>query len=80
MKKYILFICLTLVGLVGNTQNSNNYKDTSFKVFGECEQCKDRIELAAKMKGVKTAVWDVDTKMLLIQYNPSLIKLEKNSK
>jgi hypothetical protein len=77
MKKYILFICLTLVGLVGNSQNSNNYKDTSFKVFGECEQCKDRIELAAKMKGVKTAVWDMDTKILLLQYDPTIIKLEK---
>ena len=49
----------------------------SFKVFGACEQCKDRIETTLKIKGVKNANWNVDTKQLALEYNPAVISLEK---
>lgn len=54
-------------------------KDTavSFKVFGACEQCKTRIETTLKSKGVKSALWDVDTKQLSLVYNPAIISIEK---
>ena len=75
MKNYILLVCLTLVSILCIAQNK--LTETSFKVFGECEQCKSRIELAAKLKGVQSAVWDMDTKMLLLAYDPNIISLEK---
>ena len=34
--------------------------------------CKMRIEEAAKGKGVKSAIWDVDTKYLSLNFNPSV--------
>jgi len=48
-------------------------KDTTvvLKVFGNCEMCKDRIEEASKGKGVKSAIWDVDTKILTLVYDVS---------
>src|SRR5258705_13086706 len=54
-------------------------RDTTivFKVWGNCEMCKDRIEEAAKGKGVKSAIWDVDTKFLTLDYDPSLTTTEK---
>jgi outer membrane receptor for ferrienterochelin and colicin len=60
-------------------QKNISAKDStvSFKVFGVCDQCKDRIEKAAKGKGVRSAVWDVDTKMLLLAFNPKLTSIEK---
>jgi len=55
------------------------HQDTavSFKVFGACEQCKGRIETAVKVRGVKTAVWDVDSKMLSLVFDPSKISIDK---
>jgi copper chaperone CopZ len=50
---------------------------TTFKVFGVCEQCKQRIEGALKVKGIKSAVWNIDSKMLSVSYSPSKISLEK---
>ena len=48
-----------------------------FKVFGVCEQCEHRIEEAAKGKGVQSATWNVNTKMLELAYNPSKTTLDK---
>ena len=71
--------CLVFAGKASYSQNKSLAADTSitFKVFGACVQCKDRIENAVKGKGVKTASWDVDSKQLLLVYNPSKIALEK---
>lgn len=44
-----------------------------FKVKGNCETCKARIEKAAlSVKGVKTAEWDEKTGMLHMNYDPKL--------
>jgi outer membrane receptor for ferrienterochelin and colicin len=39
--------------------------------------CKNRIEKAAKGKGITSAIWDVDTKILSLDYDPSITSLEK---
>jgi hypothetical protein len=54
-------------------------KDTSvsFKVWGACEQCKDRIERVVKGKGVKSASWSIESKMLTLVYNPTQTNLDK---
>lgn len=50
---------------------------TTFKVYGECGMCKNRIEKALQVEGVKTASWNVDTKQLTVVYNPKVISLKK---
>lgn len=73
MKKFIIYLflfnCFNAIG-----QNNNTPKDTlvTFEVSGNCEMCKARIEDAAKGKGVKSAIWDVDTKILTLNFNPSI--------
>jgi len=54
-------------------------KDTTvaFKVFGNCEMCKMRIEKAALIKGVKSAGWDIDTKVFTLEYDPRVVSLQK---
>ena len=48
----------------------------TFGVSGNCEMCKDRIEEAAKsVKGVASAVWDVKTKIIKVEYNGNLTNL-----
>ena len=72
-------LCLAFTGKASYAQNKILAADSTitFKVFGACEQCKDRIEKAVKSKGVKTAVWNVDSKQLLLVYDPSKISIEK---
>jgi len=46
-----------------------------FKVSGNCEQCKDRIETAAKsVPGVSSAEWNSETKMLHVQFDETKTK------
>ncbi len=80
MKKYIWLLLLLMAAAAADAQISKLVsKDTSisFKVFGACVQCKARIEATAKIKGVRSAVWDVDTKQLALVYNSSAVALEK---
>lgn len=45
--------------------------NTMFKVAGECEMCKDRIEATAKkVKGVKGAEWSGEKQMLNLTFDP----------
>lgn len=76
---YLLVLCLLLYSITSYPQAHKISKDTavSFKVFGACEQCKQRIENALNIKGIKYARWNVDTKMLSLKYNPSKITEEK---
>ena len=43
-------------------------KKESFKVYGECEMCKRRIENTLKVDWIKSANWNVESKVLTVQY------------
>ncbi len=78
--KYLLLFFLVILGPVAYSQNvKTTTADTSitFKVYGACIQCKDRIENALKVKGVRTASWDIESKQLVLVYNPGQISLDK---
>ncbi len=48
-------------------------QEASFIVSGNCGMCKDRIEEAAKsVKGVTSAVWNVKSKKMDVEFNASL--------
>lgn len=46
---------------------------TSFQVAGVCDMCKERIENALDIKGVKIATWSVETKICNVTYNAEKI-------
>ena len=52
-------------------------KTETFKVSGNCGMCKSKIEKAAKEAGAKTAIWNVDTKMLTVFYKSSSSRLSR---
>jgi len=57
-------------GGVGKSGNNAAQVHESIKVAGECEICKDRIEKAANsIDGVSSAMWDIETKTLHLQYD-----------
>ena len=56
----------------------NDLKTDTFKVYGNCGMCKRTIETAAAgLEGVKSAVWNMDTDMLTVTYNPSKVTLDQ---
>jgi len=55
----------------GNTK-SQTLQVATFGVSGLCDLCKERIETAAKsVSGVSSAIWDVDTKKIKVEFNPA---------
>src|SRR5215203_1615408 len=81
MYRIYLIVCLFIalfINSAAKSQSSNTKdKSTSFKVLGVCEMCKKRIEKALKTKGVETADWDIDTKILSVVFDTTKITLDK---
>ncbi|MGN6400514.1 MAG: TonB-dependent receptor domain-containing protein, partial [Flavisolibacter sp.] len=79
--KYTKYLCIILMSIFSSVVHaqSNNATDTtvSFKVAGECAQCKQRIQKSLKIKGVKSANWNVETRMLTVTYAPSIISVDQ---
>ena len=72
LKLTALFI---LISSIGYTQNNNS--KTIFEVDGVCKMCKKRIEKASlKTKGVKSAVWNLETHQLQLIYNEQKVDIE----
>lgn len=75
MKKVILVVIL-LIGTVTFAQNKN--AKATIEVDGVCNMCKERIEKAAiRAKGVKLAIWDVNTHDLKLIYDERRTDLKK---
>jgi hypothetical protein len=61
----ILVVCLT----ISSSIFAQKEKTESFKVSGECNMCKKKIEKAAKEAGASFASWSPQTKILKVTYN-----------
>ena len=65
------FIAVLFIGSLFSNQSmaqaQASQKET-VKVWGSCGMCKKKIEKAAKSAGAETAVWDVESHMLSLEY------------
>ena len=78
MKQLTLILAL-IVTTMTFAQNKN--AKASMEVDGVCGMCKERIEKAAiRTKGVKSAVWNVDTHELKLIYDERKTDLKTISK
>lgn len=74
MKNLVVALIL-LVTSMTFAQNKN--AKASFEVDGVCMMCKERIEKAAiKSKGVKSAIWNVETHELKLIFDENKIDLK----
>jgi outer membrane receptor for ferrienterochelin and colicins len=78
IKLLLLMLCIGHVVLAQQNQ-STLLRDTSltFTVQGACVQCKNRIETAAKGRGVGLATWDIDSKILSLSFDRAQTTVEK---
>jgi copper chaperone CopZ len=73
MKKYLFTFFIFL-----NFSFKSTNTETSFKVQGNCEMCKQRIEKAAKkLKGVKSATWSMNTHLIKVIYTSEITSIER---
>lgn len=70
--RLLLMSAFTLFSLATFAQS----KTDTFKVYGNCNMCKNRIEKAAKLEGVTSAVWNVDTKIMTVTYDNAKVTNE----
>ncbi len=78
MKQLTLILALIVTTMIF-AQNKN--AKASMEVDGVCGMCKERIEKAAiKTKGVKSAVWSIETHELKLIYDENKTNLETISK
>jgi len=63
------------------TEFVNGLASSTFKVWGNCEMCKETIEGSLKIDGVIDSEWNTETKAMVVSYDTvkvSLNQIEKN--
>jgi mercuric ion binding protein len=74
--KNLLIIALCFIGFSIKAQT---VKTETLAVKGNCEQCKERIENAADIKGVKVCKWNEKTKVATITYDTLKVSMDQIS-
>jgi hypothetical protein len=73
---FSLVLMLTFIALNiparATTVSAGQVKTETFKVWGKCDTCKERIEDAAKAAGASGAKWSDKTLMLTVTFDPSV--------
>jgi hypothetical protein len=84
VKFFFVAVLLMATGVIAfsqtTVQKSGGPKTESFKVWGKCGMCKDRIEKTAKAEGATSAAWDAKTDMLTVSFDPSKTNKDALSK
>ena len=73
-----LSLLVLFLGIItfGAKAQGKKVETAEFKVKGVCGMCKDRIENASLIKGVKFAEYDVETQILKVVYRSEKTNLE----
>jgi copper chaperone CopZ len=77
MKTLLFLLLMPVFALASDPANLAGNQTEKFKVYGNCGMCKTRIEKALTVKGVRYAVWDQETKILTVKFNPEVITLQE---
>lgn len=72
----ILYAVALLAAIALNSQAQSatkapHQKTESFKVWGKCDMCKDRIEGGLRMDGISKATWEEKTQLATVTYDPA---------
>lgn len=59
------------------TETTKKTETVTFKVWGNCGTCKKNIEKSLKVKGVKKANWNKDSKIIEVTFDSSVITIEQ---
>lgn len=74
--KTLFSVIFTLFAAVGVAQQGSLVTRT-LTVKGNCEECKERIENAADIKGVKITVWNADAQAATVTYDSTKTSIDQ---
>lgn len=77
--KIIVAVTCAVISFTASAQRKN-IKTETFKVYGTCIQCKNRIEKTLDDLGTYKANWSVETKILTVSYDSTKISKTKFEK
>ena len=72
----LLFSLLCTMNIMAQTTITTS----TLSVKGNCDMCKERIENAADIKGVKNSTWSEKTKVMSVTYDSKKVSLEQIEK
>ncbi|MBS3945021.1 MAG: heavy-metal-associated domain-containing protein [Melioribacter sp.] len=72
MKRLYALIIVLAIAASSLLAQETKVVENEFKVFGNCGMCKTRIEKAIKIKEVKYAKWNKETKILKVAFESSI--------
>lgn len=75
MKTLIIFIISLTFSI--KVQAQSTIATSSFTVKGNCDECKERIENAADIKGVKNAVWSEEKQALTVTFDSKKVTADQ---
>lgn len=76
--KFLITTIVLFVSFVSFSQDQEiKKKEIAFEVNGNCGMCKDRIEKALDIKGVKFAEWNKETHECKVIFDPRKISEEE---
>lgn len=77
MKTIISILSILLISVSLNSCGSSAANTTkTFKVWGNCEMCKETIEGSLKVDGIESADWNVDSKIITVSFDDKKISLD----
>ena len=65
----ILFTIVLSLILTNCEAHIKHAKTETYKVYGNCDMCKEKIEKASTKKHISKGIWDVDTKIVTLIYD-----------
>lgn len=78
MKILSTILLMTIAVMASNlTIAQKKIVEDSITVYGNCQQCKERIETSLDLAGVKYSFWNMETKKLFVAYKPAKISEEE---
>jgi len=82
MKNYQSIFLFSLFLLIFSNCNSQSKTESGkqkieFKVWGNCEMCKETLETALDVKGIKSADWNMDSKKIKVEFDSEKISESK---
>ncbi len=70
----LLFVSINFIGC---KSEGSAIKETTTHVWGNCEKCKSTIEKSCNIKGVSSAIWDVDSKLLTLKLDTTFVTVDE---
>jgi mercuric ion binding protein len=87
LRTFLTVLFAAILGVTTSAQTHENMKmdmptvkTETFKVWGNCDLCKTRIEKAVKGEGGTTVDWSTKTKLLTVTFDPSKTNKDALSK